>query len=143
MPQPQQQQQQQQQQQASTGFRHTAGSGIAVADFSSAAPARLQPGNTPTVLSTNHWPAPQQAGQIAQQHRQAHRIQQQQQQPPAPQQQQQQQQQRPGSAPAQQQQQQQQQQQDGPWSCNVCTYEHTGAEAEFLFCAMCSSQRPA
>jgi hypothetical protein len=25
----------------------------------------------------------------------------------------------------------------------VCTYEHTGAEAEFLFCAMCSSQRPA
>jgi hypothetical protein len=127
------------QQQQPQQVRHTPASGIAVADFSSAAPARLQPGNTPSVLSTSHWPAPQQAGQITQQHRQAQRIQQQQQQ--LPQYQQQQQQQRPGSAltaaaaaqPP---------QQDGPWSCSVCTYEHAGPEAEFLFCAMCSSQRP-
>uniref|UniRef100_A0A383VVQ6 RanBP2-type domain-containing protein n=1 Tax=Tetradesmus obliquus TaxID=3088 RepID=A0A383VVQ6_TETOB len=141
MPVPQQQLLQQQQQQQ-RGYQHPTAGGIAVADFSSAAPACLQPGITPAVLSTHHWPAPQQAGQIAQQHRQAQRMQQQQAPPPPPQQQQQQ---RPGSAPRgpAQQHQQQQQQQDGPWSCSVCTYEHAGAEAEFLFCAMCSSQRPA
>jgi hypothetical protein len=107
--------------------------GVAVADFNQAVPLRLGGSGT----STAAWPVPAQAAAIPQ-HRVASSgalnsstvIQQQQYQQG-----------RPGTAPLPQQ--QHQQQRKASWACSVCTYEHTGSEAEFLFCAMCSSQRPA
>ncbi|KAJ8601433.1 hypothetical protein CTAYLR_005918 [Chrysophaeum taylorii] len=30
---------------------------------------------------------------------------------------------------------------DAPWSCHKCTYEHRGAEARFLRCAVCDAER--
>jgi rubrerythrin len=30
---------------------------------------------------------------------------------------------------------------DGPWACQVCTYEHTGAECKFLSCAICGTPK--
>ena len=42
---------------------------------------------------------------------------------------------------AQQEGQQQQQQQVGPWTCTACTYRHEGAEAGFLACAVCGTER--
>lgn len=76
-----------------------------------------------------------------------HQPQRQQQQPPVQQQ--------PPPPPGRQQQQQQvvvpalqQQQQevaspgaDGPWACQLCTYDHTGAECKFLSCAMCGTPK--
>eukprot|EP00208_Stichococcus_sp_RCC1054_P001872 CAMPEP_0206137778 /NCGR_PEP_ID=MMETSP1473-20131121/2839_1 /ASSEMBLY_ACC=CAM_ASM_001109 /TAXON_ID=1461547 /ORGANISM="Stichococcus sp, Strain RCC1054" /LENGTH=1500 /DNA_ID=CAMNT_0053531011 /DNA_START=391 /DNA_END=4893 /DNA_ORIENTATION=+ len=29
-----------------------------------------------------------------------------------------------------------------PWDCPVCTYEHTGREADFLTCCMCGHEKP-
>lgn len=104
---------------------------VAVADFNTAAPARLNPGVSPSLQSGPY--------QQPQQHRQQLII------TSRPSsagtatrqlglQEAQTQQQRPNSAI---------EHQRSSWACNVCTYEHSGPEAQFLFCAMCSSQRPA